>query len=172
MSNFSHSPVIFVLGKDRFSHLLRVVPALNALFEKQNVLFSVKPFKTKFPLGECRIPNALNLEKLRLKFHNCVLLLDFLVLFRYTVHMPLFSRISLSMANSDWIFQGDNHYLCINRSSCPEVFCMPLFSRIRVFVFLSPRPHMSALDPLNFIVTVSRNRLLWLGWSIKLSTKM
>ena len=45
-----------------FSNLLRVVPARSALFEELKNLFSGKTFKTTCRLGECSIPNALNLE--------------------------------------------------------------------------------------------------------------
>ena len=46
----------------------------------------------------------------------------------------------------------------------------------RVLIFLGPRHLILALSlgplgPLNFIVTVSRNRLIWPGWSIKILHK-
>ena len=45
-----------------------------------------------------------------------------------------------------------------------------------VFVFLVPQPSAPCVDPrplgpLNFIVTVFRNRLVWLGWGIKILHK-
>ena len=36
--------------------------------------------------------NPLNLEKLEVKIHNCVLVQDILGLFCYNAHMPLFSK--------------------------------------------------------------------------------
>ena len=49
----------------------------------------------------CNIPNALNLEKLGVKIHNYVLLLEFLALFHYNTRMPLFSRISPTSSTKD-----------------------------------------------------------------------
>ena len=54
-----------------FSHLLHSVRTHYALFEKQNNIFSVKPFKTICHLEGCCISNALNLENLEEKTHNC-----------------------------------------------------------------------------------------------------
>ena len=58
------------------NHLLHEVPAHSALFEKLKSLFS-----TKNSQNTCRVLNALNLEELGVKIHNCGLSLDFLALF-------------------------------------------------------------------------------------------
>ena len=85
-----------MISRAFFYHLLHVVPARSALFEKWNALFSPKTSKTTCRLRGCSVLNALNLEKWGLKIHNCALLLDFLALFWLLL---LFSRIS-----PDWIF--------------------------------------------------------------------
>ena len=64
-----------------FNHLLYVVTTRSTLFAKQNTFFSTKISKTTCCLGRCSVLNALNLEKWGVKTHNCVLLLDFLILF-------------------------------------------------------------------------------------------
>ena len=80
-----------IVGRAFFNHLLRMVPAHNALFDKWNVLFSTKN-KTKNKkktcrLGGCSVLNALNLEKRGVQIHSCTL-------FWYTARMLFFSRIS------------------------------------------------------------------------------
>ena len=77
-----------------FKQLLRAVPAPSALIEKGNAFFSTKNFKNTFRLVGCSVLNALNLEKWGVKIHKCALSLGFLALFGYTLHMPLFCRIS------------------------------------------------------------------------------
>ena len=77
-----------------FSPLLCAVSACNTLFAKKNTLFSVKTFKTTCRLGWWSVPNVQNLEKLGIKIHKYILLLDFPVLFCNTACMPSFSIIS------------------------------------------------------------------------------
>ena len=51
--------------------------ARNALFQKENTLFSVETFKTMYCFEGCSIINAIKLQKLWVKIHNA--------------HMPVFS---------------------------------------------------------------------------------
>ena len=45
------------------SHLLRAVSTRSTLFEKYISVFSVKTLKTTYCLGNCSIPNALDMQK-------------------------------------------------------------------------------------------------------------
>ena len=58
-------------------------------------------------LGECSIPNALNLKELGVETHNCAHLSDFLALFCYAARMPLFSRISPDIAKLNSVTYHD-----------------------------------------------------------------
>ena len=77
-----------------FNLLLYAVSTCSAFVETLNALLSTKNSQNICRLGRRSILNALNLKKLGVKIHNFALLLDFLALFGYTTHMPLFSRRS------------------------------------------------------------------------------
>ena len=81
-------------GKAYFCQLLRAVPACSAFFEKKIALIIAKTFKSTLCLGECGIPNALNLEKLWIKTHNYALFTGLCCSFFVTANTPLFSRQS------------------------------------------------------------------------------
>ena len=79
------------IARAYFNHLLHAVPALSALFEKQNAFFSTKNSKNTCRLGGCSVLNALNFDKWGVKTHNCALLLDLLALFwLYRTHAFIF----------------------------------------------------------------------------------
>ena len=63
-------------------------PRIIPYFQNKITLFSVKIFKTICCFGKCSIINALNLEKLVVRIHNCPFL------FCYNVNIALFSIIS------------------------------------------------------------------------------
>ena len=91
-----------------FSDLLCAVPARRPLFEKWNNLFSEKNLWNHMLFRGCSISNAVNLEHLEGKTHNCALLPNFHALFHYTTRMPLFSRISPARYKSNLTLKTPN----------------------------------------------------------------